>query len=1173
MTQRRSRSLVRLVPPALLFAMLLCSVPAIAGMYLPDGTKSDGAGGYTNPNDGMCVIGIKLDGTMLVDWSITNARDCVAWTRSEDGLTNLSSMTTQAACQNAGGAGNDGWRHGWSTSLCYDAVNNRGLSRVDLDNTDSMCFSKGGTVVTTGKCVAYGWVYLNRKADGTLPVTGTGLGQTTGVQAADNLGFCATTMRMTSATFTSATTCPSKHNSRANADPVGGPYVEWPDCLSSTTNGCQTQASYDAGLGWAWDSANSRCNYTYGVIGVLNAAATKADGTTYAAGTTQDLTVFTTQGACLANGYAWDNWLTTASSTTATNATPGELAGLPAGATIRKLDATTLVKDGGGNFISGTGAVCQKCHSDQSRSYQERDKPGYPETRHKLAGDATGKPFQQYFTAANSAWGLKGVQCNICHSTAKAAQDDLLQVVPAGLTNAGNPKSATGHNQTEYGAHVNGVCYGCHGTATNPTSGNPAATIAVSQGDFALTAKGLAPISNQFLNSPHAKYTGTSTKMDVGDRTKYASSFLGYVCRTGAGKLTTYASSNACTTAGHTWYTTTSNGSFCYYNQASCTALPGGQWNTTFSAPQYPWAADTGGPAAVCAGIGVGSIITTAYQNGAAVKIPIVDTATNPTCTAVGDGSPASGAAGFWIKEGEAVSGGTPPDTSQGNCMTCHDVHWALDSTHAEAEPIRRECTTCHSNSGSSVSGAPQVDLNVINHLKTPGTPLENWLTEPAESCEICHMPNSGTGNSSRAHLWRINTDVDYKTMGYNKANLTNDGNAWVDLDLACGQCHGGGEAQVSTTGTIANGASALHVTSTAGLAVNDPIKVAGAASGAAPLYSRIVSIAGTTVNLADTAGAAANGAAVLTYPTKNNAPYYSKTAVAAVAKGIHESAGVNYPVTFTYTIDVLTVDVVAQVSCGGTCPAFSYDWDWGDATAHGTLEHDSHTYATAGAKTITLTVRLASNGALVGSSVRSLTLQNPDLAPAPAATCTWDANTWTMQILDATHDDGPDADALTGDGDATTRVTVDWGDGSARATITVGGTRSYTYKSAGTFTVSETAVDSKAQSASASCATQATPAYFYIAGTVLDGNGAPVSRATVRVRQGRIVVRTLLTGPDGTYTTGGTLKPGTYTIEASKTGWVFANNRTATIGPSSDGNTITGTAVRSGRAQRPRHY
>src|SRR6185436_18557918 len=107
--------------------VLLVSVASAFATYPPDGTKPNGPGAYINPGDGICVIGVKADGTMLVDWSITNARDCVAYTRSANGTVNLSGMTTQAQCTTGNGvAPNDGYKHAWSTSLCYDTLNNRG---------------------------------------------------------------------------------------------------------------------------------------------------------------------------------------------------------------------------------------------------------------------------------------------------------------------------------------------------------------------------------------------------------------------------------------------------------------------------------------------------------------------------------------------------------------------------------------------------------------------------------------------------------------------------------------------------------------------------------------------------------------------------------------------------------------------------------------------------------------------------------------------------------------------------------------------------------------------------------------------------------------------------------------------------------------------------------------
>ena len=231
---------------------------AWAAIYPPDATKPNGPGAYRNPDDGICVIGIKLDGTMLVDWSIKNFKDCDAWTKSAPGLpggpVDLVGMTTSPLCVNATNPvvpPNDGYRHKWSPSICYDTANNKGISRVDLDNTPAMCTAKGGTVVTTGKCVAYGWIYLNRKTDGNLPITpGTGLAVVTGggvTDPTDGLGFCYTTINLTAGgdggTYNSAATCPSYHNSYLTAP------GEWLACQSSP-DGCQTQASYDAGYQW-----------------------------------------------------------------------------------------------------------------------------------------------------------------------------------------------------------------------------------------------------------------------------------------------------------------------------------------------------------------------------------------------------------------------------------------------------------------------------------------------------------------------------------------------------------------------------------------------------------------------------------------------------------------------------------------------------------------------------------------------------------------------------------------------------------------------------------------------------------------------------------------------------------------------------------------------------------
>jgi len=1073
-------------------SVVLLQVGVAGALYPPDGTKPDGAG-YMNPNDGMCVIGVALDGTMLVDWSITNARDCVVWTNGAGGPDLRGYTQSQCTDSDNNLFGGRGYKHAWSTSICWNNATNSAISRVDLDNTDAMCRSKGGTVLTTGKCIAYGWVYRNRKPDGTLPVSGTGIGTTDGVQLTDGLGFCYASMRMTGdggngGTYISSTTCPSMHNSRATADPVGGPYVEWPDCLSSAT-GCQTQTSYNDGLGWSFSS--SQCVYAYGVDGVLNSTATRVDGTTIAAGTAVSVD-YSNQGDCLANGFAWDNWLPN------THAPVTSIAGMPTGAQIRKLDALNDIEDGGGDFYSGTGAVCQKCHSDQSRSYAERDKPGFVETRHKLAGDAIGKPFQPFFTAANSDWGLDGVQCAMCHSTAKPAQDDLIQVNPAGAPNAGLPKSATGHNNTEYGSQLIAICFTCHGQAASPDTTNPASVIPAFAGEFDLTDKGLEPIANQFLNSPHAEYSGTSAKVDVGNKDFYGSSFGGFVCRTPATQFRSNASpgnsQTNCQAAGLTWYTSTGFGNFCYYNEASCLALSTGQWTAAFDTSVYPWAAAVGGPGGLCYGVGIGSILTTVYRSGEAEKIHNLDSALNPACTNPADGSATSGAAGYWVADGE-TSTGIPADTSQGNCMTCHDVHWAIASAEPEAEPLRRECTTCHMNSGASVSNAPQVDLVTINHIKTAGTPLENWATHPDESCESCHMPLSAPaeGDSSLMHLWRISTDPNYVTMGVNKANLDADGKAWVDIDHACGQCHGGGTSQ-----------DAEHMATPPAL-------------------------------------------------------YRTRATLATIAVGMHDAATVSYPVTFTIKVTGAQANVNAVVNCGAgvVCPAFTYDWAWGDATANGSGNPTSHTYASAGKRKITLTVLLG--GKSVGSVSRSVTVANAvDLPPVASATCVWDANTWTATVTDTSTDT---------DASPVTNVKLDWGDSSGAAVGGAGAVFTHTYlrPSSGGYPLTLTAIDSalKSSSATLSCTNgPVAPANFTITGKVFAPDGTtPLAGATVKVKRKAVLVRTVSTAGDGSYSTG-SLKPGTYKLVVVKSGYSFDKPAaTETVGGSKSNINVTATA------------
>ncbi len=112
----------------------------------------------------------------------------------------------------------------------------------------------------TSKCTG-SWVYRGPKGDGAP-------------------GFCYTRIQLTGAGYTS-TTCP-------------------------TTIG-----------GYVWDTTHVNCDFSYGIVGYVDADVTKKNGTAGPVrGTYVDLTGYTTQGQCLAAGYSWSTGVTKSGTTT-----------------------------------------------------------------------------------------------------------------------------------------------------------------------------------------------------------------------------------------------------------------------------------------------------------------------------------------------------------------------------------------------------------------------------------------------------------------------------------------------------------------------------------------------------------------------------------------------------------------------------------------------------------------------------------------------------------------------------------------------------------------------------------------------------------------------------------------------------------------------------------------
>jgi len=511
----------------------------------------------------------------------------------------------------------------------------------------------------------------------------------------------------------------------------------------------------------------------------------------------------------------------------------------------------------------------------------------------------------------------------------------------------------------------------------------------------------------------------------------------------------------------------------------------------------------------------------------------------------------------YFMQDGEAAGTGN-------GCTGCHDVHKSVVEEAFEPAPeqegaIREECTECHAK-----------NLNLVQHPAGKGTPLEEMNDEPFETCVSCHMPGG-------KHLFRINTEETYSTLPMPSAltttvnaNTALDGSyasaVWVDVDAACGQCHGGGTAQKTTTGSTVANSDTVTVVSSVGFVAGQRVKIVDAGAlgyddqglGRGDFETYVISTpTATTIKLAGKPTLSVSGKAVIQNPTMNNAGYMSKSRLAVLAKGMHNDKPI---ATFSNTLGNPNTKKVyfnaSGSSCSGdiaNCDAF--DWNFGGAGHLDLLDPVNtditpvYIYDAGGTYTVTLTVEQYSVGS--ATKTRSIKVYTPDLPPTAMSSCNWNANTWALQVTELTTD--PDL----------RQTTVNWGDGSvitSDTTVPFGPTYSHTYLLPGSFPIVHKAIDTIGQQSTDNPCTVA-PAYFTIGGTVTAMPGAlPVNTARVQVKQGALVVKTVYTNAAGVFLAG-SLKPGSYTLVVTKLGYTFpASFGPITVGPASAGNAIVGT-------------
>ena len=352
-----------------------------------------------------------------------------------------------------------------------------------------------------------------------------------------------------------------------------------------------------------------------------------------------------------------------------------------------------------------------------------------------------------------------------------------------------------------------------------------------------------------------------------------------------------------------------------------------------------------------------------------------------------------------FVKEGTGLLYPGEPVTEPrgGGCVTCHDVHQStVAAVNAEA-PFKKQCPDCHFQ-GSLISMAN------IKHPTGAGTPLGD-LSDIAAACVTCHMPKPYNGEGLTSHLWRINVDAGYRTFptegewnaGQKTAFTAPMGEyanaVWIDLDLACGQCHGGGTDQATNPAKASGYYFTKAQLQTYATNMHDSVPVARFLGTTDSFTSYKVNFDarnstcpdGATCNYAWEFGDGTTGTGVTTSHTYDNATtrtvkltvdtygtYYTSASTtqsvtpvvinqAPTAAGLSSAATNNYTVSFTD----------ASVDAAGNSPAgiALVKVNWGDGSVStGVAAGDifSHTYASASSYTI---MHTATNAAGMSAS------------------------------------------------------------------------------------------------------------------------------------------------------------------------------------------------------------
>ena len=243
----------------------------------------------------------------------------------------------------------------------------------------------------------------------------------------------------------------------------------------------------------------------------------------------------------------------------------------------------------------------------------------------------------------------------------------------------------------------------------------------------------------------------------------------------------------------------------------------------------------------------------------------------------------------------------TPTDPSKNlGCTGCHDPHQStVAGTNPSQPPIVKTCDKCHA--------LAQTIMTTINHPMGPGTPFPTGTrSDVPGACITCHM-QAALGHSN-SHLFRINTDPNYRTFPtpgeFYTQNMTSVGVApeyspvngttfasasWLDVDLACGQCHVGNDGVTNEYGlTLPAGMPGAHAYTRSQLAYWASVMHPGDPGVPTPTFSPGPNTyhSPILVTVADSlAGSTIYYTTDGSTPTKNSAIYSAPLSISATTK------------------------------------------------------------------------------------------------------------------------------------------------------------------------------------------------------------------------------------------------------------------------------------------------